>query len=91
MIWMYCVSAVCLLVCLPLYMHYKSQLRYHLATTFKVLGTLCAASFALIASIRLDPRCWICFAGMMLHSAADWFLEYNVMVGAGLFLAGHIC
>lgn len=72
-------------------MHYKSQLRYPLATTFKVLGTLCAASFALIASIRLDPRCWICFAGLILHSAADWFLEYSIMVGAGLFLAGHIC
>lgn len=72
-------------------MHYKRSTHDKLANSFKVLGTLCAVSFALTAAIRLDPRCWILFAGMMLHAAADWFLEYNLYWGGGLFLAGHIC
>lgn len=91
MIWIYAVAALCLLVCLPFYMHYKRSTHDKLANSFKVLGTLCAVSFALTAAIRLDPRCWILFAGMMLHAAADWFLEYNLYWGGGLFLAGHIC
>ena len=91
MLWIYCVPALCLLVCLPLFMHYKSALRYPLASCFKCLGTLCAASLVLIAAIKLDPRCWICFAGVMLHTVADWLLEFNMYVGAGFFLAGHVC
>jgi len=90
LIWIYAVAALCLLVCLPFYMHYKRTTHDKLANAFKVLGTLCAVSFTLIAAIRLDPRCWILFAGMMLHAAADWFLEYNMYWGGGLFLAGHI-
>lgn len=91
MIWKFAIAALCLLVCLPFYMHYKSTVRDKLANSFKVLGTLCAVSFALIAAIRLDPRCWVLFAGMVLHAAADWFLEYNLYWGGGFFLAGHIC
>ena len=91
MIWMYAIAALCLLVCLPFYMHYKRTPRDKLANSFKVLGTLCAVSFALIAAIRLDPRCWVLFAGMMLHTVADWFFEYSIYWGGGFFLAGHIC
>ena len=72
-------------------MRYKKELRDKLAYSFKVLGTLCAASFALTAAIRLDPRCWVCFAGLVLHSIADWLLEYNLYWGGGFFLTGHIC
>ena len=91
MLWMYAVSSLCLLVCLPFYMYYKKGLRYRLATAFKALGTLCAASMALTAAIRLDQRCWICFAALIIHAAADVLLEYNLYLGAGLFLAGHLC
>ena len=91
MLWMFAVCAVSLFICLPFFMHYKSALRLNLAAAYKVLGTLCAAVLALTAAIRLDPRCWICFAALLLHSAADWFLEYSLWIGAGLFLAGHIC
>ena len=91
MLWTAGVSTLCLLVCLPLYMHYKSQLRYGLAVCFKVLGTLCAASLAMIAAARLDPRCWILFAGLTIHAVADALLEYNLYLGACFFLGGHIC
>ena len=59
-------------------MYYKRALRDKLANSFKVLGTLCAAGMALTAAIRLDPRCWVLFAGMMLHAVADGILEYNL-------------
>lgn len=91
MIWIYAVAALCLLVCLPFYMYYKRALRDKLANSFKVLGTLCAAGMALTAAIRLDPRCWVLFSGMMLHAAADWILEYNLYWGGGFFIAGHFC
>ena len=89
--WIAGVCALCMLVCLPFFFLYKKNLRYKLGAAFKVCGTLCAASFALIAAIRLDPRCWICFAALMLHSVADYFLEFNYYLGGGFFLAGHIC
>ena len=88
---MYAVSALCLLVCLPFFMYYKKSLHDHLAASFKMLGTLCAASLALIAAIRLDPRCWICFSALLLHAVADYILEFNLYLGTGFFLAGHIC
>lgn len=91
MLWMYAVCALTLFVCLPFFMHYKKALRYRLASSFKVLGTLGAACFALIAALRLDPRCWVCFAALMLHAAADWMLEFNLFWGEGFFLAGHVC
>lgn len=91
MLWAAGVSALCLLVCLPLCMHYRSKLQYGLAVCFKLLGTLCAASMVLIAACRLDQRCWILFGGMMLHAAADVLLEYSLPLGAGFFLGGHIC
>lgn len=91
MLWMYAVSALCLLVCLPFYMHYKSALRYKLAVAYKMLGTLCAASMALTAAVRLDQHCWICFIALLLHAIADCLLEFNLYLGAGFFLAGHVC
>ena len=91
MLWMYAVSALCLLVCLPFFMHYKAALRYRLAAVYKSLGTLYAAIFALIAAIRLDPHCWICFSALFLHSIADYLMEFNLYFGAGFFLAGHVC
>jgi YhhN-like protein. len=72
-------------------MFYKHRLRYYLAASYKALGTLCAACMALTAALRLDPACWICFAALILHAAADYTLEFNMYIGGGLFLAGHIC
>ena len=91
MLWSAGAAALCLLVCLPLFFRYKHSLRNGLAACFKCLGTLCAAALVLIAAIKLDPRCWILFAGIMLHVAADWCLEFNFYVGAGIFAAGHVC
>ena len=89
--WVYAVCALALFVCLPFFLYYKRRLRYRLAALYKTLGTLCAACLALTASLRLDPRCWICFAALILHAAADYLLEFNLFLGAGFFLAGHIC
>ena len=91
MLWMYAVCALTLLICLPFFMHYKKALRYKLASAYKTLGTLGAASLALTAALRLDPRCWVCFAALMLYAVADWLLEFNLYWGEGFFLAGHIC
>ena len=91
MLWIAGVCALCMLVCLPLFMHYKHHaLRYKLAAAFKTCGTLCAAVLALTAALRLDPRCWICFAALMLHAVADYILEFNLWGGAGFFLAGAL-
>ncbi len=83
-------SAVCLLICLPLYLHYK-PLRLSLSLCFKSLGTCCALVPALIAALKLDPVCWVCVAALSLHCGADLLLEYSFVMGAGLFLLGHIC
>ena len=91
MLWMYGVAALCLLVCLPLHLHYKAALRFRLSAAFKSLGTLCSASMALTAAVRLDPVCWICFAALLIYSAADWTLEFRLDLGVGLFLVGHVC
>ena len=91
MLWIAGVCALCLFLCLPFFLHYKKNMRYKLAAAFKVSGTLCAAVLALTAAIRLDPRCWICFAALMLDATADYILEFNLWFGAGFFLAGHIC
>ena len=91
MLWMYAVCALSMFVCLPFFLHYKSALRLKLAAAFKSLGTLCAAALALIAALRLDPQFWICFAALCLHAAADWILEFSMLLGAGFFIAGHIC
>ena len=71
-------------------MYYKRSLRLNLAAAYKTLGTLCAAVLAMTAALRLDQRCWICFAGLLLHAVADCLLEFNFYLGAGLFIAGHI-
>ena len=91
MLWVYAVCALTMFVCLPFFLYYKKALRLKLAVAFKVLGTLGAASFALTAAVRLDPHCWICFAALFLHAVADGILEFNLVFGAGLFLAGHVC
>ena len=91
MLWTAGVAALCLLVCLPLYMHYKQALRLPLAMGFKTMGTLCAMIMALIAAIKLDPRCYICAAALLFHAGADCVLELNLPVGAALFMVGHIC
>ena len=74
---MYAVCSLVLFVCLPFFLYYKSHLRYRLAAAYKTLGTLGAASLALIAAIRLEPHCWICFAALLLHAVADYLLEFN--------------
>jgi len=90
-IWTAGACAVCLCICMPLYMYYKHQTAHlHLACCYKVLGTLCAFLMALIAAVRLDPRCWILAAGLLFYTAADYTLEFNFTLGAGLFLAGHV-
>lgn len=82
--------ALCLLVCLPLFMLNKSR-DLKLAVCFKVLGTLCAFCLALVASIRLDHVSWICTAALLIFAAADWLLEYNWILGATFFGMGHFC
>ncbi len=91
MIWLIGICCICLGVCMPMYIHYKRAMHLVLASSYKVAGTLCAFSAALIASIRLDPRCWVCAAAILIYASADFVLEFNFMLGAGLFLAGHIC
>ncbi len=91
MLWIYGLSALCLLVCLPMFMIYKQKLRYRLAAAYKTAGTLCAAGMALIAAIRLDPQCWICCAGLTIYAAADCLMEFHLYWGAGFFVAGHVC
>ena len=91
MIWIAGVCAITLVICMPLYLHYKRALRYHLACSYKITGSLCAFLLALIAAIKLDPRCYICAGAILFYAIADYILEYNFMLGAGFFLAGHIC
>ena len=91
MIWIAAVGFVCFGICLPFFMYYKIRSRLPLASSFKSLGTLCAFMMSLIAAIRLDPRCYICAAALLLHAGADYVIEFNFMLGAGLFLTGHIC
>ena len=91
MIWIAGVCFVCLGICLPLFMYYKKSLRLPLATAYKCLGTLCAFLLALIAAIRLDPRCYVCALAILIYTVADGFLEFSFMAGVGFFLAGHIC
>ena len=87
MLWMYAVCALSIFVCLPFFLYYKKALHMKLAAAFKFLGTLCAASLALTAAIRLDPQYWICFAALLFHAIADWILEFNMYIGAGFFIA----
>ncbi len=89
MISLFC-AVVCLLICLPLYQHYK-PLRLSLAVCFKALGTLCALVPALISALKLDPVSWVCVAALALHTVGDVVLEYSFIIGAGFFLLGHIC
>ena len=91
MLWTAGMAALCLLVCLPLFMHYKRALKLPLAVGFKTLGTLCAFVMALIAAIKLDPRCYVCAVALLLHAGADCTIEFSLPVGAALFMAGHIC
>ncbi len=91
MFWVSGVCIVCLGICLPLFLYYKKSLRLPLAVSYKCLGTLCAFLPALIAAIRLDPKCYICALAILIYAAADGFLEFSFMAGAGLFIAGHIC
>ena len=91
MFWVSGVCIVCLGICLPLFLYYKKSLRLPLSVSYKCLGTLCAFLPALIAAIRLDPKCYICALAILIYAAADGFLEFSFMAGAGLFIAGHIC
>ena len=91
MTWIIGLFAVTFGICLPLFMHYKKSLHPVMASCYKSLGTLCAFLPALIAAIRLDPHCTVCAAALFLYAAADYLLEFNFMLGAGFFAAGHIC
>ena len=91
MIWIAGLCAVCFGICLPLFMHYKKSLHPYMAASYKSVGTLCAFLPALIAAIRLDPHCTVCAAALFLYAVADFLLEFNFMLGAGIFMAGHIC
>lgn len=83
-------AAVCMLVCLPLFMGYKKS-HPRLAAGYKAVGTLCAMVPALIGAIKLDPACWVCVAALVFCAVADWTLEFRFDYGMGLFLLGHIC
>lgn len=89
--WIIGICGICLLVCLPMYMRCRSALRYTLAAAYKTAGTLCAASLALIAALKLDPRCWICFIALLLCAAAGLAQEFNGFWGGIGSLSGHIC
>ena len=84
-------SALCLLVCLPMFINLKKSLRRVLAAVFKSLGTGCALIMALVAAVRLDSGCWICVIALAFQAAGDFALEFTFPVGMVLFLAGHIC
>ena len=91
MIFIPALIAVCYGVCLPLFMSYKRKQHFHLAACYKTLGTLSTMIPALVACLRLSPDGgWFCVAALVLYSAADFTLEFNLYVGAGLFMAGHI-
>lgn len=90
MFWIIGLCVVVYGVCLPQYLHYKKAGKLALGCAYKSLGTLCAFTMALIAAIRLDPRCYICAGAILLYAAADYLLEFQFMLGAGFFLAGHI-
>ena len=90
MFWIIGVCAVCYVLCMPLYMHYK-PFHLHLGCAYKSLGTLCAFLMALIAAIKLDPRCYIISGAILLYAVADYLLEFQFELGAGIFMAGHIC
>ncbi len=90
MIWTAGIILVCLGVCMPMFMHYKSKLQIPLSCAYKSLGTLCGFLAALVAAVRLDPHCWFCAAAILIYAAADTVIEYHFMFGAGFFLAGHI-
>ena len=83
-------AALCLCVCLPLYLHYKPR-RPVLAACFKSMGTLCAMVPALIAALRLNPVFWFFAAALFLHAAADFLIDFRFEIGMGVFLLGHIC
>ena len=93
MSWFWIIGTVvlCLFVCLIMFMYYKQHMRYVLASLYKSTGTLCAMIPALVAAVKLDPHCYICVAAIGLHAVADYILEFNLYLGAGFFLAGHIC
>ena len=78
-------------VCLPFFLHYKKTIHLYLACAYKCLGTMCGVLPALIAAVRLEPRCWICTVALIIYCIADYALEFNFMFGAGIFLCGHIC
>ncbi|MBO6093215.1 MAG: lysoplasmalogenase [Oscillospiraceae bacterium] len=82
-------TALCLCVCLPLFLHYK-PLKLTLALTFKSLGTLCALVPALIAAVRLDPVYWFFVVALLLHAMADFILDIKFEIGMGVFLLGHL-
>ena len=77
-------------VCLPLFMYYKRSLQPVMGAMFKSLGTACALVIALVAALRIDPRCFVCVAALALHMTADYALEFSFPAGVGLFLAGHV-
>lgn len=62
-----------------------------LAVCFKVLGTLCAFSMALVGAVRLEHTYWFCAAALLLFAAADGLLEYNFVFGGTFFALGHGC
>ena len=72
-------------------MLYKQGAKYRLAALYKSAGTLCAMIPALVAALKLDPRCYICAAALCIYAAADYLLEFSTYLGAGFFIAGHVC
>lgn len=84
-----CSAILCLVVCMPLYLYYKSSNRT-LALCFKVLGSLCAVVPALIAAVRLNPENWLCVVALLLCAIADLLLDFSVILGGTFFASAHI-
>ena len=79
-----------LLICLPLFFHYRDR-QPLLGAGFKSAGTLCAAILSLIGTLQLNPLYGFLFAAQLLHAGADFFLEVRFEAGVSLFLLGHLC
>ena len=83
-------AAVCLGVCMPLYLRYK-PLRPGLAASFRTLGTVCALVPALVGALRLDAVCWLFVAALGLQAVSDFLMEEKTSPGMGISLLGLVC
>lgn len=83
-------SVLSLLICLPLYLSYRKSSPV-LGSCFRALATLCAFVPALVAALRLEPRCAVCAVALLLFTAADFVLEFRMIPALILVCTGELC